>query len=224
VDLTDQMGRDGVEVPDVMMKCCEAIEKWGLTSQGIYRISGTVSKVGKLKERLDRDVSTVNLDEEEWTSDINVVASAMKLWLRELPDPLLTYELHSDFLEAAKIENDRLRHIRLHERVNELPDANYATLKYFLGHLYRISQHAEVNNMSISNLSIVFGPTLLSPPPNTALANQINQQMNGNGAANGNAPPTNMSDHAHWQNRAVETILDHYADIFIDENDEETTT
>jgi hypothetical protein len=86
------------------------------------------------------------------------VTSVLKLWLRELPEPLLTMHLHQGFLSAAskhshsfgglqgqlkpfvilpEIENDRLRHIRLHERVNELPDANYATLKYFLGHLHR---------------------------------------------------------------------------------------
>jgi Rho GTPase-activating protein RGD1 len=84
---------------------------------------------------------------------------------------------------CAEIENDRLRHIRLHERVNELPDSNYATLKFFLGHLHRyvarpcdclmqipcsrltsnrINQHAAVNSMSMQNLSIVFGPTLFS--------------------------------------------------------------
>jgi len=174
-----------------------------------------VSKVTRLKDRLDRDFPGVNLDDEEWTSDINVVTSTMKLWLRELPEPLLTYELHQDFLDAAKIENDRLRHIRLHERVNELPDANYATLKYFLGHLHRISKNANENNMSISNLAIVFGPTLLNAPPNTAHANPSQQ----NGNTNGSTPPTNMSDNAHWQNRAIETILDHYEDIFIDENE-----
>jgi len=215
VELADQMGRDGVDVPAVMTKCCEAIEKWGLKNQGIYRISGMVSKVTRLKDRLDRDLAGVDLDDEEWTSDINIVASTMKLWLRELPEPLLTYELHSEFLEAAKIENDRLRHIRLHERVNELPDANYATLKYFMGHLYRISQHESENNMSISNLSIVFGPTLLNPPPNTAVPNPSQP----NGTTNGGAPPTNMGDSAHWQNRAIETILHHYVDIFIDENE-----
>lgn len=76
------------------------------------------------------------------------------MWLRELPDPLLTFNLHLGFIEAAskpcltlaersktefglEIENDRLRHIRLHERVNDLPDPNYATLKFFLGHLHR---------------------------------------------------------------------------------------
>lgn len=54
VDLAEQMARDGVEVPPIMEKCCSAIEKYGLKSQGIYRISGTMTKVTKLKERLDK--------------------------------------------------------------------------------------------------------------------------------------------------------------------------
>ncbi|THH17052.1 hypothetical protein EW146_g3687 [Bondarzewia mesenterica] len=202
VDLTEQMSRDNVEVPPIMVKCCEAIEKYGLYSQGIYRISGTMSKIAKLKERLDKDLDAVNLDAEEWSSDINNVTSVLKLWLRELPDPLLTTAMHQKLLNAANIENDRLRHIRLHERVNELPDANYATLKYFLGHLQRISQFEAQNSMSISNISIVFGPTLFS-------------QGVGNGPNSG--PPV-MVDAA-LQNKAVETILEHYTDIFIDEGE-----
>lgn len=92
--------------------------------------------------------------------------------------------------------------------------------------------------MSITNLSIVFGPTLLSPPPHTALATpngpatpqqQINQlQLNGLSTpkTNGSTPPpqgsipSNVSDNALWQNRAVETILEHFVDIFIDENED----
>lgn len=54
VDLGEQMARDDVEVPPIMQKCCEAIEKYGILSQGIYRISGTTSKVQILKQKLDR--------------------------------------------------------------------------------------------------------------------------------------------------------------------------
>ncbi|KAF8587871.1 RhoGAP-domain-containing protein, partial [Ramaria rubella] len=200
VDLAEQITRDSVDVPRVMHKCCEAIEKWGLESKGIYRLSGTHSKVQKLKERLDRDIDSVDLDDTEWTSDINNVASVMKLWLRELPEPLLTHALHQGFIEAAKIDIDRMRHIRLHERVNDLPDANYATLKFFLAHLHKISLHEPENQMGISNLAIVFGPTLFG------VSNGA-----GSGAANGMADAT-------LQNKAVETILEHYADIFVDES------
>ena len=103
-----------------------------------------------------QDMDSVDLDSDEWTVDINNVTSVLKMWFRELPEPLLTFNLHQGFIDAAsepskftassciflialypEIDNDRLRHIRLHERVNDLPDPNYATLKYFMGHLHR---------------------------------------------------------------------------------------
>lgn len=226
VDLAEQMVRDNVDLPPIMEKCCQAIEKYGLRSQGIYRINGTQRKVNLLKERLDKgtwnlrkpcqisnvptDLESVDLDADEWASDINNVTSAIKAWFRELPDPLMTYILHQGFIDAAsafasycllifyqcctEIENDRLRHIRLHERVNDLPDPNYATLKYFLGHLhkyvtrfrsilvvltswlFRISQWEAENSMSIQNLSIVFGPTLFGQ---VAPGTDVNGQANG---------------------------------------------
>ncbi|KAK7466328.1 Rho GTPase-activating protein [Stygiomarasmius scandens] len=201
VDLGEQMIRDDVDVPPIMRKCCEAIEKYGLDSQGIYRLSGTTSKVQKLKQLLDKDLDTVDLDSSEWSSDINNVTSVLKMWLRELPEPLMTFSLQQSFIEAAKIENDRLRHIRLHERVNDLPDPNYATLKYLLGHLYQIYQHSSANSMSVQNLAIVFGPTLFGSP-----------------APNAPNPVTNgvIAD-APYQNMAIETILKHYSDIFVEE-------
>ena len=94
-----------------------------------------------------------------------MIASTLKLWFRELPDPLFTYALYSAFMDAARVDNDRLRQIRLHEQVNELPDANYAALKHFMEHLSKIRKEEKTNQMSASNLSIVFGPTLCRQPP-----------------------------------------------------------
>ncbi|KAJ3887209.1 Rho GTPase activation protein [Lentinula edodes] len=200
IDLGEQMARDDVEIPLIMRKCCEAIEKYGLNAQGIYRLSGTTSKVAKLKQLLDKDLEAVNLDNHEWSSDINNVTSVLKMWLRELPEPLMTFSLQQAFIEAAKIENDRLRHIRLHERVNDLPDPNYATLKYLLGHLHRINQHASENSMTNQNLAIVFGPTLFGQSAPTA------------------GPSSSIAD-APYQNQAIETILNHYTDIFVDDSE-----
>ncbi|EIN09430.1 GTPase activating protein [Punctularia strigosozonata HHB-11173 SS5] len=205
VDLAEQMTRDNVDVPQIMTKCCEAIEKYGLEFQGIYRIGGTTNKIAKLKEKLDKDINSVDLDAEEWSSDITNVTSVLKLWLRELPDPLLTSGLHQGFVEAAKIENDRLRQIRLHERVNDLPDPNYATLKYLMGHLHKVSQSEAQNSMSIQNIAIVFGPTLFGAMPVLPVDGQMNA---GNGLAD-----------APLQNKAIETILEHYNDIFVDESE-----
>ncbi|KAG8728063.1 hypothetical protein FRC12_022048 [Ceratobasidium sp. 428] len=102
IPLALQVARDGVEHPRVLAKCTAAIEKHGLDSVGIYRVNGTTSRVQKLKGLLDRDVSSVDLDSDEWASDINNVASVLKLWFRELPEPLMTWELYGSFVEAAR--------------------------------------------------------------------------------------------------------------------------
>ncbi|SCZ87902.1 BZ3500_MvSof-1268-A1-R1_Chr2-3g05370 [Microbotryum saponariae] len=196
IDLGEQMARDGVEIPRVLEKCCEAIELHGLDSMGLYRLSGTTSRVQRLKLALDRDIEGTDLLSDEHLQDINDIAAVMKLWFRELPEPLLTWELYHGFIEAAKIENDRLRHIRLHERVNELPDPNYATLKFLMGHLDKVRQHESSNQMGCSNIAIVFGPNLLGAPPNE-----------GGGSA--------LADMS-WQCKCVETILQHYVEIFVD--------
>ncbi|KAL6305482.1 Rho GTPase activation protein, partial [Sparassis latifolia] len=160
VDLAEQMVCDGEDLPPIMIKCRQAIEKYGLQSQGIYRIGGSV-RIAEMKERLDRDLNSVDLDAEEWSSHISNVTSVLKMWLRELPELLLTYSLYKGFLSAVskllRRFNERLRHIRLHERVNDLPNPNYVTLKYFTGHLYKVAQHESENAMSIQNLAIVFG-------------------------------------------------------------------
>ena len=91
-----------------------------------------------------------------------------------------------------------MRHIKLHETVNQLPDCNYSTLKYFMGHLDKVKQRHENNSMHTSNLAIVFGPTLLNPPPEEA------------------AKGTALAD-MQYQCKAIETILENYAAIFVEE-------
>ncbi|GAA6023927.1 hypothetical protein JCM10207_009279 [Rhodosporidiobolus poonsookiae] len=212
VDLGEQMARDGVDVPRVLEKCAEAIELHGLDSMGIYRLSGTTSRVQRLKAALDRDVEGTDLLSEEHLTDINDIAAVLKLWFRELPEPLLTWELYHQFIEVAKIENDRLRHIRLHERVNELPDPNYATLKALMAHLDKIQQQESLNQMSVSNLAIVFGPNLLgAPPPHLAAHYPPPASANGDAAAGGGS----LAD-MQWQSRCIETILKHYQEIFVE--------
>ncbi|WFD35491.1 Rho GTPase-activating protein [Malassezia cuniculi] len=206
IDLATQLARDGVEVPPILEICADAIERVGMQNVGIYRLSGTTSRVQKLKSKFDADWSAVDVLSDEESSDINIVAGCLKLWFRELPEPLLTYSLYPAFIEAAKIENDYLRQIRLHEQVNELPDANYATLRFLMAHLDRIRNYEWVNQMSAHNLAIVFGPTLLSPPPDI-VANDVNANMSGG--------PVRLQDMAH-QCMAIETILLKYRDIFVE--------
>lgn len=205
VDLTTQLVRDNVEVPPILEICADAIERVGIQNMGIYRLSGTTSRVQKLKAKFDADWSSVDLMNDEALSDINIVAGCLKLWFRELPEPLLTYALYPAFIEAAKVEDDYLRQIRLHEQVNELPDANYATLRFLMAHLDRVRAQEGINQMSAHNLAIVFGPTLLSPPHNVTASEA--------GASSGG--PVQLQDMSH-QCKAIETILLKYRDIFVD--------
>ncbi|BGO95571.1 hypothetical protein NBRC10512_007828 [Rhodotorula toruloides] len=213
VDLGEQMARDNVEVPRILEKCAEAIEIHGLDSMGIYRLSGTTSRVQRLKTALDRDLEGTDLLSDENLSDINDIAAVLKLWFRELPEPLLTWELYHQFIDAAKIENDRLRHIRLHERVNDLPDPNYATLKFLMGHLDKVAALEHLNQMSVSNLSIVFGPNLLGAPP-AHLAGMYPPPGGADGA-NGATTGGGLQD-MQWQCKCIETILSHYQEIFVE--------
>jgi len=107
VDLAEQMTRDNVELPVILEKCCAPIEKYGLGSQCIYRINSMVQKAASLKEHsykgslldsethpshladvMPADMDSVNLDSEEWISDINNATNVPKMCLRELPYPL----------------------------------------------------------------------------------------------------------------------------------------
>lgn len=131
VDLGEQLMRDAVEIPKVVEKCAKAIEEFGLESMGIYRLSGMTSKVQALKGALDRggcslvrtvnavvahaylsDIDGTDVSSDEWSADINVVSSALKLWFRELPEPLLTYALYHPFIEAARKCQVHFQHCR----------------------------------------------------------------------------------------------------------------
>lgn len=95
----DYLMRDG-KVPLVVDKCIREIEERGLEEVGIYRVAGTGSVVSALKAEFNKDVARVDLSDPNW-ADINVVADALKQFLRELPEPLLTYSLYDEFITAS---------------------------------------------------------------------------------------------------------------------------
>ena len=103
----DVLMRDG-QVPMIVEKCIKEIERRGLEEVGIYRVAGTGSIVTALKAEFNKDVNKVDLSDPRW-ADINVIADAFKQFLRELPEPLLTYTYYDEFINASgkkwKIQN-----------------------------------------------------------------------------------------------------------------------
>ncbi|RKP08489.1 Rho GTPase activation protein [Thamnocephalis sphaerospora] len=156
VDLSTQVQRDGCDVPPILKKCIAAIEQHGLMSEGIYRLSGPTSQLRLLKAELDRDCDLVDMSKDGSQFDVNAIAGILKLYLRELPEPLLTKSLNESFIKAAAA--DDLGSMR--SCVQRLPGANQRTLRYLIAHLCRVRDYEAHNRMSANNIAIVFGPTI----------------------------------------------------------------
>ncbi|KAJ8254065.1 hypothetical protein COCON_G00206770 [Conger conger] len=161
------------EVPFLVEHCTAEIENRALTVQGVYRVSGSKPRIQKLCQAFEIQGDQVDL------SDLSPhdVTSVLKHFFKELPEPLLTFDLYHDFITVGKniqqlaekgpsaqtsgiVEDITLS---LRELLRRLPPYNYSTLHHMAIHLHRVSEHFEENKMSVGNLGIVFGPTLLRP-------------------------------------------------------------
>ncbi|KAJ9598245.1 hypothetical protein L9F63_011066 [Diploptera punctata] len=153
-------------------KCIDVLESRGLEEQGLYRVVGVSSKVSKLLTMgLDRRKSEKlnNLDDPfEWES--KTITSALKTYLRNLPEPLMTFRYHNGFIAAAKQETRQIRVNDVHTLVHRLPQQNREMLDIIIKHLKNVLLMSDKNLMTISNLGVCFGPTLLRPEEETVAA------------------------------------------------------
>ncbi|XP_039372464.1 rho GTPase-activating protein 23 isoform X3 [Mauremys reevesii] len=147
-------------VPLIVEACCKVVEDKGLEYMGIYRVPGNNAVVSSLQEQLNKGGTEINLQDERW-QDLNVISSLLKSFFRKLPEPLFTDDKYNDFIEANRIEDASERMKTLRKLIRDLPGQYYETLKFLVGHLKTIADHAEKNKMEPRNLALVFGPTLV---------------------------------------------------------------
>nr|CAG8433063.1 9204_t:CDS:10 [Entrophospora candida] len=147
-------------IPTLVERCIAEIEKRGLIEVGIYRVPGAKNLIERLTEEFNNDVDAVDLSSETY-SDINVVASVLKLFFRSLPEPLMTYELYEEFVNASKIKDHDERFYAIKDLLYKLPRANYNLLKRLIEHLETVTDCEEVNHMYAGNLALVFTPNIL---------------------------------------------------------------
>ncbi|XP_045083103.1 unconventional myosin-IXAb isoform X2 [Coregonus clupeaformis] len=147
-------------VPLVVEKLINYIEMHGLYTEGIFRKSGSTNKIKELRLGLDTDVSSMNLDD----YNIHVIASVLKQWLRDLPNPLMTFELYEEFLRAMG-QPDKREVIRgVYSVIDQLSRTHLSTLERLIFHLVRITLQEDTNRMSANALAIVFAPCILRCP------------------------------------------------------------
>ncbi|XP_069505030.1 beta-chimaerin isoform X1 [Ambystoma mexicanum] len=168
-DLTTLVKAHNTPRPMVVDLCIQEIEGRGLKSEGLYRLSGFTEHIEDVKMAFDRDGDKADISASAF-QDINIITGALKLYFRDLPIPVITYEAYPKLIEAAKISNLDERLEAVHEALMLLPPAHFETLRYLMIHLKKVTLHEKENFMSPENLGIVFGPTLMRPPEESALA------------------------------------------------------
>ena len=157
VDLEELFARDQSAVPMVVYQCMQAVDLFGLDVEGIYRLSGTASHVNALRDAFNNNAPNLDFrNPANFHHDVNSVATLLKQFFRDLPEPLFTSRAYDAFINAARVEDDGARRDALHQQINDLPDPNYATLRALVLHLHRVMQNERRNRMSNSNLAICF--------------------------------------------------------------------
>ncbi|XP_042368351.1 active breakpoint cluster region-related protein isoform X2 [Plectropomus leopardus] len=154
--------REGVLVPHVVRCCVEELERRGMDEVGIYRVSGTTSDISALKTAFNSNLreAVTRLR----NAEVNAVSGVLKLYFRELPEPLIPTELFQSLARILDIQDMNSRIVSMMSLLHSCPDPNRHTFLYLLHHLQRVSEKQDVNKMSLLNLATVFGPSLLRPP------------------------------------------------------------
>ncbi|TRZ04350.1 hypothetical protein DNTS_000474 [Danionella cerebrum] len=201
-------------IPFIIKKCTSEIESRALNIKGIYRVNGAKSRVEKLCQAFENGKDLVEL------SDLHPhdISNVLKLYLRQLPEPLIQYRYYNDVIGLAKEtqnidETDSTREqlpgeqlclsielkrvlFKIRDLLRQLPAAHYKTLQFLITHLHRVSEEAEENKMTSSNLGIIFGPTLIKP-------RQLEAEVS----------LSSLVDYPH-QARMVELLIKHHYMIF----------
>ncbi|XP_072540856.1 rho GTPase-activating protein 9 isoform X2 [Salminus brasiliensis] len=182
--------REKSTVPRFVRNCTETVEKKGLESDGIYRVSGNLAVIQKLRFAVNH-VERVDLEDPQW-EDIHVITGALKLFFRELPEPLVPYGFFHDIVETVKMSEYLDKVDRMKLLIISMPPSNHDTMRHMFRHLKRVMEHSDSNRMTTQNIGIVFGPTLMRPQSDCG----------------------NMAVNMVYQNQAVELILSEYNQIF----------
>ncbi|XP_055077054.1 unconventional myosin-IXb isoform X4 [Periophthalmus magnuspinnatus] len=151
---------DKSPVPMVLEMMLEHVEMHGLYTEGIYRKSGSANRMKELHQRLETDPHQVCLED----YPIHTVTGLVKQWLRELPDPLMTFTHYNDFLHAVELPEKQEQLQAIYKELEELPTANFNTLERLVFHLVRVCKEEAHNRMSPNSLAIVFAPCILRCP------------------------------------------------------------
>ncbi|XP_075417199.1 rho GTPase-activating protein 44 isoform X4 [Tenrec ecaudatus] len=167
--LEEHLTISGREIAFPIEACVTMLLECGMQEEGLFRVAPSASKLKKLKAALDCCV----VDVQEYSADPHAIAGALKSYLRELPEPLMTFELYEEWIQASNsfgsqnnpvsIQDQDKRLQALWHACEKLPTANHNNIRYLIKFLSKLSEYQDINKMTPSNMAIVLGPNLLWP-------------------------------------------------------------
>ncbi|XP_070704584.1 rho GTPase-activating protein 17b isoform X2 [Pempheris klunzingeri] len=155
--LEEHLKRSNREIALPIEACVMMLLETGMKEEGLFRIAAGASKLKKLKAALDCSTSQL----EEFYSDPHAVAGALKSYLRELPEPLMSFGLYDEWIQASNVSDSDKRLQALWVTCDRLPKTHKANFRYLVKFLAKLAQDSDVNKMTPSNIAIVLGPNLL---------------------------------------------------------------
>ncbi|XP_058627901.1 rho GTPase-activating protein 44 isoform X9 [Onychostoma macrolepis] len=155
--LEEHLAISGREIAFPIEACVTMLLECGMQEEGLFRVAPSASKLKKLKASLDCGV----LDVQEYSADPHAIAGALKSYLRELPEPLMTFELYDEWIQASNIQDMDKRLQALLCTCEKLPADNLNNFRYLIKFLAKLTEHQDSNKMTPGNIAIVLGPNLL---------------------------------------------------------------
>ncbi|XP_049486832.1 protein FAM13A isoform X2 [Panthera uncia] len=156
-----QQGLTENGIPEIVENIVEYLTKHGLTQEGLFRVNGNVKVVEQLRWKFESGVP-VELGKD---GDVCSAASLLKLFLRELPERVITSALQPRFIQLFQDDRNDAQDSSLRALIKELPDVHYCLLKYLCQFLTEVAKHHVQNRMNVHNLATVFGPNCFQVPP-----------------------------------------------------------
>ncbi|XP_065355103.1 rho GTPase-activating protein 92B [Calliphora vicina] len=159
--LTDHLDSTNREISYIIELCVCCLVENGLSEEGLLRVGCASTKLRRMKHALEAQYVKTPLPVDY--QDPHVIGSILKLYLRELPEPLLTFKCYKEFLRAVEKHTEEERKIEIKNTLAKLPSANYLNLRYLTKFLWLVTQNVDCNKMSSHNLAIVMSPNMLWP-------------------------------------------------------------
>eukprot|EP00013_Stygamoeba_regulata_P003266 CAMPEP_0177628678 /NCGR_PEP_ID=MMETSP0447-20121125/259_1 /TAXON_ID=0 /ORGANISM="Stygamoeba regulata, Strain BSH-02190019" /LENGTH=261 /DNA_ID=CAMNT_0019129941 /DNA_START=166 /DNA_END=948 /DNA_ORIENTATION=+ len=156
VPLQELAARDQVDVPVFLLRLIKFLNDTALEVEGVFRMSAGVKQLEQLRVQVDRGLDLPFAE----IGDVHLVASLLKQYLMDLPEPLLTFGLYPSFLGATQTENPAAK---LRTIINSLPPVNRAVAEILFLFLNRLHNNCVANKMTAQNLAIIFSQIVLRP-------------------------------------------------------------